>query len=60
VLSYSKLDSGAAKTGSHSHREEAVRAFINIQLVRVGLVISVDREHGIGIDHVVPAMATPP
>ncbi len=39
--------------------EEAVRASVNIQLVRVGLVISVDREYGNEIDHVTSALVTP-
>jgi hypothetical protein len=32
---------------------EALRASFNIQLVSVELVISVDQEHGTGIDHIV-------
>ncbi len=39
---------------------EAVRASINTQLVRVGLVISVDLEHGTGMDHMKSAPATHP
>ncbi len=39
--------------------EEAERASINIWLVWVGLVISVDREHGI-MDHIASAPATHP
>ncbi len=31
--------------------EEAMRVSMNIQLVRVGLVIIIDREHGIGMYH---------
>jgi hypothetical protein len=33
---------------------------INIQLVRIKLVISVDREHGTGIGHITPAATTYP
>jgi hypothetical protein len=39
--------------------EEAVRAFINIWLVRVGLVISIYREHGTGMDHIASALVIP-
>jgi hypothetical protein len=39
--------------------EKAVRASIIIWLVRVGLVISVDREHGTGMDHIASAPASP-
>jgi hypothetical protein len=35
--------------------EEMVKVSVNIQLVRIGLVILVDREHGIGMDHIVSA-----
>jgi hypothetical protein len=38
--------------------EEAVKASINIQLVRIGLEVSIDWEHGIGMDHIVPAPTT--
>jgi hypothetical protein len=33
---------------------------INIHLARVGLVISVNREHGTGMEHIEPAPATHP
>ncbi len=39
-------------------REEAVTASINTQLVRNGLVISVDYEHETTIDHIASASAT--
>jgi hypothetical protein len=35
--------------------KEAVKASINIQLMRIGLVISVDWEHGTGMDHIAPS-----
>jgi hypothetical protein len=35
--------------------EEMVNLSVNIQLVRIRLVILVDREHGIGMDHIVSA-----
>jgi hypothetical protein len=38
--------------------EEAVRVSINIWLVRVGLVISVDQEHGTEMDHITSVTAT--
>ncbi len=47
----------AAKKGSFPW-EKAVRAPINTRLVRVGLVISVDREHGTWMDHIAYAPAT--
>ncbi len=37
-----------------------MRMSINIQLVRVGLVISVDCEHGTGMDHILSALTTLP
>jgi hypothetical protein len=37
-----------------------VRVTINIELVRVGLVISIDREHGTGVNHIVSVAATNP
>jgi hypothetical protein len=40
--------------------EEAVRASMNIWLIRVGLLISVVQEHGTGRDHIVSAPATHP
>jgi hypothetical protein len=42
---------GSQNRGTFSW-EEAVRAFINIQLVRVGLLMFVDREHKTRMDHV--------
>jgi hypothetical protein len=38
--------------------EEAVRASLNIWLVRVGVAISVDQKHGTGMDNVGSAPAT--
>jgi hypothetical protein len=35
-----------------------MRGSINIWLVRVGIVVSVDREHGTGVDHITSALAT--
>jgi hypothetical protein len=35
--------------------EEVVKASINIQMVRIGLVISVDWEQGTGMDYIAPA-----
>jgi hypothetical protein len=39
---------------------EVVKASINIQLVRIGLVISVDREHGTRMDLIPLAPTTYP
>ncbi len=39
--------------------EEAVRASRNIQLIRVGLVMSIDQEHGTRMDHIVSHGHTP-
>ncbi len=39
---------------------EEMRTSINIGLVRVGLMISVDREHGTGIDHILSSLTTLP
>jgi hypothetical protein len=39
---------------------EAMRASITIRLVRAGLVISVEREHGTETDHIVSTPATLP
>jgi hypothetical protein len=38
--------------------EEAVKASINVRQVRVGLVISVDREQGARMDHITSVPAT--
>jgi hypothetical protein len=59
-IDHSKLGSGTVKTGVIMPMGEAMRAPRNIQLVRVGLVISVDWEHGTGVDHIVKAPATLP
>jgi hypothetical protein len=40
--------------------EETVKASLNIQLVSIGLVKSVDWEHGTGMDHIAPASPTYP
>jgi hypothetical protein len=40
--------------------EQKVMASINIQLVRIKLVRLVDRKHGTGIEHIVPATTTYP
>jgi hypothetical protein len=40
--------------------EEAMRGSINIWLVWVVLVVSVDREHGTGMDYIASASATHP
>jgi hypothetical protein len=40
--------------------EELVRASITIQLVNIGLVISVDLEHDTGIDNIAPSPTTFP
>ncbi len=37
-----------------------MKASINIQLVRIGLVMSVDWEHGTGMDNIAPAPTTYP
>jgi hypothetical protein len=37
-----------------------VKAFRNIQLVRIGLVILVDWEHETGINHIAPVPTTYP
>ncbi len=37
-----------------------MKVSVNIQLVRIGLVILVDREHGIGMDHIVSAPTQDP
>jgi hypothetical protein len=37
-----------------------VKASINTQLVRIELVISEDREHGTGMDHIASAPVTHP
>jgi hypothetical protein len=37
-----------------------VKASINTQLVRIGLVISLDWEHGTSMDHIAPAATTYP
>jgi hypothetical protein len=37
-----------------------VKASINIQLLRIGLLISVDREHGTRMDLIPPAPTTYP
>jgi hypothetical protein len=37
-----------------------VKASINIQLLRIGLLISVDREHGARMDLIPPAPTTYP
>jgi hypothetical protein len=46
--------------GAVSHWDEVLKAFVNIQLVRIELVISVDQEHGTRIDHIVAAPPTHP
>jgi hypothetical protein len=33
---------------------------VRVGLVRVGLVISLDQEHGLGMDHIASALATHP
>ncbi len=38
--------------------EETIKASINIQLMRVGLVISVDQDYETWMDHIVSAPAT--
>jgi hypothetical protein len=38
--------------------EETLKASVNIQLVRIGLVTPVNREHGIGLNHIAPAHTT--
>ncbi len=48
------LESGAAKAGRFPWNE-TVKVSINIWLVRIGLVISVDWEHGTGMDYTTPA-----
>jgi hypothetical protein len=53
------LESGAARQARIS-REETVTASINIQLVRIGLVISVDWQHGTGMNHIAPASTACP
>jgi hypothetical protein len=40
--------------------KEAVKASINIQLVIIGPVVSVDWEHGTRMDHIASAPATHP
>ncbi len=57
---HSKLVSGTVKTGVIMLMGEAMRAHRNIDLVRVGLVISVDWEQETGLDHIVKAPATLP
>jgi hypothetical protein len=55
-------ESEAARRGTFSW-EEMVKASIKIWLVRIGrigLVISVDWEHGTRIDHIAPAPTTYP
>ncbi len=42
------------------HREEAVTASINTQLVGIGQMISVDPEHETRMDHIASASATHP
>jgi hypothetical protein len=48
------LKSGTAREAD-SHWEETMKASINIQLVRIGLVISVDWEPGTGVVHIAPS-----
>jgi hypothetical protein len=55
-----KLESGTAKTEQYSHGGEELRASINIQLVRIRLVLSVDLQHGTGMDHIVSTLASLP
>jgi hypothetical protein len=59
VLCLSELASVAAQWVTFWWKE-VVRVTINIELVRVGLVISVDQEHGTGVNHIVSVAATNP
>ncbi len=59
VSSGSVLESGAAKRGGFPWGK-VVKTLINTWLVRTELGISVDWEHGTGMDHIVAAPATHP
>jgi hypothetical protein len=59
-VSYELVLESAAVRQDRFPWEETVKASINIRLVRIGLVISVDWEHGTGMDHIAPAPTTYP
>jgi hypothetical protein len=52
-----KIEIWESQNGTTFPWEEAMRVSKNIGLVRVGLVISVDRGDGTGIDHIMSALA---
>jgi hypothetical protein len=56
-VSHPNMKFGTAKPSGAIPMGRTVKASTNIQLVRIGLVISVDYEHGDRIDRLVPAPA---